>query len=341
MKLGFHEVNRHLQNNLLPVYIVSGDEPLQHGEACDLIRRIAREKGYADRKILDVDTHFDWNELTAEANSMSLFAEQRIIDLRIANGKPGREGAKALAEYCDYLPQDTLLLISLPKLDQQQQKSKWFKALEQAGAFIQVWPITDNRLPPWIEERMRKRGLTPDKDVVQMLAERIEGNLLAAAQEIEKLLLIHGPGIINAAQLAASVADSARFDVFDLTDAALLGNTTRCIRILQGLQDEGTPSAVVLWAISREIRQLQQIAYLQETGTHINAAMQKFRIWDKRKPVIGKALQRHKLSAWQQLLIDCETADRAVKGQLRQDPWLLIEQICLSMCQMPLQRRSA
>ena len=341
MKLGFHEIQRHLQQQLLPVYIVSGDEPLQHGEACDLIRQTARNQAYNDRKILDADSKFDWNELIAEANSLSLFAEQRILDLRIKNGKPGKEGGKALVEYCQHPPADTILLVSMPKLDQQQQKSKWFKSLAAIGAFIQVWPVTDQRLPPWIEERMRKCGLTPEKDVVQMLADRVEGNLLAASQEIEKLLLLNGPGVVSTAQLAASVADSARFDVFGLSDAALEGNASRCIRILEGLQHEGTPAVLVLWALSREIRQLEQISYAIATGTNPNAALQKFRIWDKRKPLINRAMQRLPLPLSQQLLIDCERADRAVKGQLRQDPWLLIEQICLRMCRSPISKLSA
>ena len=341
MKLGFHELNRHLQKQLLPVYVVTGDEPLQHGEACDQIRAAARNRGYSERKILDVSGQYDWNELTAESNSLSLFAEQRILDLRIHSGKPGREGSKALSLYCENLPQDTLLLISLPKIDQQQSRSKWFKALENAGAVINVWPVDEQRLPPWIEQRMRQKGLTPENGVIQMLAERIEGNLLAASQEIEKLLLLYGPGIISAEQLTASVSDSARFDVFALIDAALTGKPDRCVRILQGLKNEGTASAVVLWALAREIRQMTQIAYGLKNGTPANTLFKQFRIWDKRKPLVNQGLKRLPLKQWQQLLIDCEQADLAVKGQRRQDEWLLLEQISLQMSGIQMQQKIA
>ena len=341
MKLGFHELGRHLKQQLLPVYVVTGDEPLQSGEATDQIRAAARERGYSERKIIDAAGNFDWNELTAESNSLSLFAEQRILDLRIPSGKPGTEGSKALSLYCENLPADTLLLVTLPRIDQQQTRSKWFKALDSAGASVTIWPVDDQRLPPWIEQRMRQKGLTPEKGVIQLLSERIEGNLLAANQEIEKLLLLYGPGIITTEQLAACVSDSARFDVFTLIDAALLGKTNRCVRILHGLKNEGTPSAVVLWALSREIRMLAQMAYALKNGANLNALYGQFKIWDKRKPSVGQGLKRLPLSAWQQLLIDCEAADLAIKGQLKQDPWLLMEQIALTMSGLKMQRLSA
>ncbi len=341
MKLGFHELGRHLKQQLLPVYVVTGDEPLQVGEATDQVRAAARERGYSERKIIDASGQFDWNELTAESNSLSLFAEQRVLDLRIPSGKPGTEGSKALSLYCENLPPDTLLLVTLPKIDQQQTRSKWFKALDEAGASITIWPVDEQRLPPWIEQRMRQKGLTPDKGVIQLLAERIEGNLLAATQEIEKLLLLYGPGIITTEQLTASVSDSARFDVFTLIDATLLGKSERCVRVLSGLKNEGTPAPVVLWAISREVRQMTQMAYALKAGKPINALFQQFKVWDKRKPIVGQGLKRLPLSDWQQLLIDCEAADRAIKGQLKQDPWLLMEQIALTMSGLKMQRLSA
>ncbi len=341
MKLAFHELGRHLQKQFLPVYVVSGDEPLQQGEATDLIRAGARKRGYSERKIIDASGQFDWNELTAESNSLSLFAEQRILDLRIPNGKPGKEGSKALTLYCDNIPADTLLLVTLPKIDPQQSRSKWFKALESAGAVINVWPVDAQSLPPWIEQRMRQKGLTPESSVINLLAERVEGNLLAASQEIEKLLLLFGPGIITTEQLTASVADSARFDVFSLIDAALLGKPDRCVRILHGLKSEGTPSAVVLWAISREVRQMAQIAYAINNGSSANAQFQKFRIWNKRQPQINQGLKRLPLAQWQHLLMACETADLAIKGQSKANDWLLLEQISLQIAGVAVHKLSA
>lgn len=341
MRLGLHELKAHLNKKLSPVYLVTGDEPLQLGEAADMIRSTARNQGFSERKIMEAATGFDWQELTAESNNLSLFAEQRIIDLRIPSGKPGNDGSKALATYCDNIPQDLLLLLSMPKLDQNQLKSKWYKALDKAGVVIQVWPVNEQRLPPWIEQRLRQKGLTPEKDVIQMLAERVEGNLLAASQEIEKLLLLFGPGIITAEQLAASVADSARFDVFTLVDAALQGKPERCARILRGLKNEGTPSAVVLWALSREIRQMAQIAYALKNGVPANRAFAEQRIWDKRKPLVQQGLKRLSLSQWQNLLLLCEQADEAVKGQSKQDSWLLLEDISVRMSGLSLNKLPA
>ncbi|MGD2119356.1 MAG: DNA polymerase III subunit delta [Chromatiales bacterium] len=337
MRLAFHELASHLKKELKPVYLISGDEPLQLGEAADLVRRAARQRGYSERKILEAGGQFDWSELTAECNSLSLFAEQRILDLRISNGKPGAAGGKALSAYADNPPEDTLLLITLPKLDQQQQKSKWYKALDRIGALVPVWPITGQRLPPWIEQRMRQKGLTPEPQVINMLAERVEGNLLAAVQEIEKLLLLNGPGIISSEQLAASVADSARFDVYGLIDAALLGKAKRCVRILNGLQQEGTPVAVVLWALSREIRQLAQMAHDLKQGKSLNQVFTQYRVWDKRKPLVSQGLKRLSLPQWRKLLSECARADLAVKGQLKTDSWLLLQDISLQVAGLSME----
>ncbi|MES9844867.1 MAG: DNA polymerase III subunit delta, partial [Candidatus Sedimenticola sp. 6PFRAG5] len=214
--------------------------------------------------------------------------------------------------------------------------TKWFKTLDKAGVVIQIWPIEGDRLHPWIEQRMRNAGLTPAQDVVPMLAERIEGNLLAAAQEIDKLLLLHGPGIINSEQLAESVADSARYDVFALVDSALEGRISRCLRILNGLRSEGTPAPVVLWALTREIRMLCSLATEHEKGRSIQQAIAANRgIWDKRKPLVANGLKRLKLKSWQQLLLTCGEADRAIKGQDKNDPWLLLLQITTGMAGAP------
>jgi DNA polymerase-3 subunit delta len=331
MRLGFHELQGHLKKKLAPVYVITGDEPLQQGEAADLIRNTARSQGFSERKIIETGSKFDWNELTTESNTLSLFAEQRILDLRITNGKPGKEGSKALSGYCENLPEDILLLITMPKVDQQQTRSKWYKILDKVGIIVQVWPVNEQRLPPWIEQRMRQKGLTPEPEAIQMLAERVEGNLLAATQEIEKLLMLHGPGIITAEQLTASVADSARFDVFSLVDAALQGNTARCIRILDGLKNEGTAAAIVSWALSREIRQMVQIAHAAKDGFPLSKVFTDFRIWDKRKPLVSSGLKRLSLKEWQSLLQQCLEADMALKGQSRQDCWLLFENIVIQM----------
>ncbi|MCW8907684.1 MAG: DNA polymerase III subunit delta [Sedimenticola sp.] len=338
MRLRPHELPTRLrQQGLAPIYMISGDEPLQMNEAADAVRAAAREAGYSEREILDADSRFDWGRLAAEANTLSLFAEKKIIDLRIPSGKPGREGGKALAEYAERPPQETLLLVTLPKLDRNQARSKWLQAIDSAGVLVQIWPIEGARLPPWIEQRMRQQELTPGPDVVTLLAERIEGNLLAAAQEIDKLKLLHGSGVITPETLLESVADSARYDVFGLVDAALAGNVGRSIRVLNGLRAEGTAAPVVLWALNREIRLLCSLSRQMKPGRSAQQVVATAReVWDKRKPLVAKGLQRLNRRQWQQLLRLCHLADRAIKGQSRQDPWLQLQHICAGMAGAPL-----
>lgn len=328
MRIRPHELERRLKGVLAPIYVISGDEPLQVSETADAIRQAARTQGYTERDILEATARFSWSELTAEADNLSLFAEKRIIDLRIPNGKPGKEGGAVLAGYAQRIPEDTLLLITLPKLERTQLNSKWVKALEGKGALIQIWPVEGDRLPPWIEQRMRRAGLTPGPDVVPILADHIEGNLLAASQEIQKLLLLHGPSLITVERLNSAVSDSARFDVFALVDSALNGDTTRCTRILRGLKAEGTAAPVILWALTREIRLLHSLAMETSRGKSVQQAISANRgVWDKRKTLVGKGLQRLSLNQWRQLLSQCGKTDRAIKGQSSDSPWLLLEQI--------------
>ncbi len=332
-----HDLEASLRKRLAPIYLLSGDEPLQLKEAADLIRRLAREQGYSEREVLEADHRFDWNRLAAEVSNLSLFARQRIIDLRIPSGKPGAEGGKALSAYAGAPPDDTLLLITLPKLERSQTSSQWFKNLDNAGAVLQVWPIEEKRLQPWIEQRMRDAGLTPAQGVAPMLAERIEGNLLAAVQEIDKLLLLNGPGIITQEQLAGAVSDSARFDVYGLVDSALEGRVARCLRMLNGLKAEGTAAPVVLWALAREVRSLTSLAGEVNRGTPPARAIAARReIWDKRKPLVKRGLQRLSLPHWRQLLQLCGRTDRAIKGQDPADPWLLMQQIVTRMAGAPV-----
>jgi DNA polymerase-3 subunit delta len=330
MRMRAHELDRHLKQPLAPVYVLSGDEPLQIGETADAIRAAAREQEFLSREVLEADARFDWNRLGAEADALSLFAEKRVIDLRIPSGKPGREGSTALSEYCARPPADTLLLLTLPKIDRNQLNSKWCKALEQLGVLIQIWPIEGERLLPWLEQRMRVLDLSPERGVAALLADRVEGNLLAARQEIEKLLLIHGPGVISVEQLTESVADSARFDVFDLVDSALAGEAKRCVRILTGLRHEGIAAPVVLWALSREFRLLAGIATAIERGGSIDQELTRARVWDKRKGLLKQGLRRLRAAHLNRLLALCQESDAAIKGADSRDPWLLMEYLLLA-----------
>jgi DNA polymerase-3 subunit delta len=330
MRVNADQLAAQTQSGLAPIYLLSGDEPLQMRETVDQLRAAARSQGYTEREVLDPIAGFDWSSLSAAAESLSLFGDRRLLELRLNSPKLGSEGAKALSAYAEAPPPDTLLLITLPKLERAQSNSQWYKRVEQAGVVVQIWPVEGNRLPPWIEQRLRRVGLVPEAGVVEMLAERVEGNLLAAGQEIEKLLLLQGPGIVTQTQLAESVADSARFNVFALTDTLLAGEAAKGLRMLHSLHAEGVAAPVVLWALSREIRILAQMAHQVEQGRSAEQAMAAQRVWEKRKPLIRRGLQR-KSGRWRQLLSISARADRAIKGVEAIDPWLLLESLVLGM----------
>lgn len=331
MKLRLEQLDSHLKKPLAPIYLVHGEEPLQAGEAADAIRAAARAQGFEDRELFHVEAGFDWGQLASAADSMSLFGGRRILELRLPTGKPGDAGAKALSAYAARPPHDTVLLVLSGKLDSAQQRSKWYRALEEAGVAVPVWPVDAARLPRWLEARMQARGMQPDPAAVALLAERVEGNLLAADQEIEKLRLLHGSGLVDAAAVAAAVSDSARFDVFALVDAALQGDAERTARILQGLREEGQEPVLILWALARELRQGLAIAEAVARGTPVDAAMTRQRVWDKRKDLVRGALKRHRLPAWQALLRRAGTVDRVIKGAQPGRPWDELLQLSLGL----------
>ena len=335
MRLRPGELQQRLRRDLVPVYLISGDEPLQLGEAADAVRAAALAAGYTTREVLDVGPGFDWNRLTAEANSLSLFGDRKLIDLRLPGGSPGKDGGAVLQAYCAAPPTDTLLLVTCAKLDRRQLATRWFKAIETAGAAVQVWPLEGTQLTAWTGQRLRAAGLEPAPEVAEMLAARVEGNLLAARQEIEKLLLLYGPGPIGVEQLAAAVADSARFDVFNLIDSALRGEAARCLRILSGLRGEGVAAPVVLWAASRELRTLLPLTRDVHGGATPDRAMTRARVWEKRKPVFRAALARLDPDRVLALLVRCQGIDTIIKGAGVDDPWRSLEQLLLVLAGTP------
>ena len=336
MKLRFDQLDGHLQQGLQPIYLLSGDEPLQLGEAADAIRAAARAQGFAEREVMHVEAGFDWNGLAASSNTLSLFAEQRLIDLRLPTGKPGKEGGAALADYAANPPQDTVLLITSGKLDKNASKAKWFKALDSAGVTLQVWPVEPAQLPRWVGQRMRSRGLNASPEAAQLLAERVEGNLLAAAQEVEKLRLLYGESAIDAEMVEQGVADSARYDIFELVDTALLGDTARVARIMEGLQGEGVEPIIILWALLREIRAMEEMAYEIEHGSNVEQVMKSRWVWQKRQPAVRAGLKRHNQRRWSQLLRRAVRIDRMVKGAEPGNPRDELLQLALLMAGLRL-----
>jgi DNA polymerase-3 subunit delta len=336
MQLKAEQLVAHLKKGLAPIYFIYGDELLLVQEAADAIRAAARAQDYNEREVFNVDKDFDWYQLTESSNNLSLFAERRILEVRMPTGKPGDAGGKALREYAARPVEDTLLLIVSGKLDAQQRKSKWVTDLESAGVGIPIWPVDAQQLPQWIRARMQSRGLQPTPEAVQVLAERVEGNLLACAQEIDKLALLVVDGAIDVAAVTAAVADSARFDVFGLVDSALAGEAERSVRILTGLRGEGVESALVVAMLARELRSLAAMAWEVGRGATAGTVMARHRVWPKRQPLVGKALSRLGADTGFSLLSDCARLERVAKGRAPGKPWDELVQLCLRLAGRPL-----
>lgn len=332
MKIPANQLSTHLRNSLLPCYLVSGDEPLLVQEAADAIRHKARESGMESRELHVAEARFDWQELGSSAANLSLFAERRILELRLPTGKPGKEGSEAIAALVEQTGRDLLLIVSAPKLDKSVSVSGWVKAIENRGASVQVWPVSLAELPRWIGERMRLAGLIPDREAIQMLADRVEGNLLAAQQEIDKLRLLAGEGKITPSDVEQSVADSSRFDVYKLVDAAVGGDAARAVRILGAVRVEGMEPVIVVWALSRELRMLAQLAGSVAHGATLGSALQKAGVWRNREGLVRACIGRHEPAEFFRLLKLARLADAAAKGQSGGDPWSIATDIvvCLS-----------
>lgn len=329
MRLKPDQLAAALQKSLAPIYFVSGDEPLQLGEMADAVRAEARRVGYESREVLVADTGFSWQELTEAAQTLSIFADKKVIDLRLTSGTPGTEGAKALISYCERPPEDTLLLITAAKTASASLKTRWFQALDKAGCIIQVWPLDGQDLLRWLQQRMQKRGLQADAAGIKILASRIEGNLLAASQEIEKLYVLYGAGPLNTQQIFDVVADSSRFDVFKLMDSVLSGRAGRVLKILSGLQAEGVAAPVVLWALTREARILIKIKLALASGQPRLMVFKNNQIWDKRQQLVSDALSRLSEKDLHNILMLSAKADRQIKGRQQGEPWETLLSICL------------
>ncbi|MEE4659286.1 MAG: DNA polymerase III subunit delta [Halieaceae bacterium] len=331
MRLRPEQLQTHLERELRPVYLVTGDETLLVQESCDAIRRAARAAGCTEREVFQVDNRFNWDNLVASASEMSLFADRKIIEVHIPSGKPGTDGSKGLLAYLDRAGDDNLLLIVAGKIDKQSTNSKWFKALDAAGAVVQIWPVDASQLPRWVTQRVENMGMSIEQDALLMLCDRVEGNLLAAVQEIEKLRLLCPDNRISVAAVAESVADNARYNLFGLIDQALLGDAAGALKMLNGLRGEGTEAAVVLWGLAREIRLLLQCKTELERGQRQQQVMKANRVWDKRVPIVTEALQRHHSHALAELLQAASNADQSIKGMADGNPWDHLSRLILEL----------
>ena len=330
MQISSEQLIAQLKRKLAPIYFISGDEPLLAQECVDAIRHAAQEAGFNERNVFTVESGFDWSGLYAETRAGSLFAQRRMIELRLPTGKPGEEGGKTLVELCSDPSPDILLLVTTGKLDKAARAAKWAAALERAGVAVTLYPIEPRQLPTWIERRMRMRGLTPGPGVVDMLAHYTEGNLLACAQEIDKLAMSMS-GNVNVDDIAGNLGDNARFSVFALADAALAGDTNGLTRILRALKAEGEAPVLVLWALGREARELARMAQAIASGRNESQVLDEYRVWQRRKPLVHKALARTTLSEWHDLVCAVARADRVAKGRRAGDVWLELESLALAL----------
>lgn len=331
MKIAPEKLKNHLVKKLFPVYVISGDEPLLSQELADQVRLVARQNGFSSRDVFRCDNHFDWDQLHNENNALSLFSEKKIIELHLATSKPGDKGSKALQALCSNPNPDNLILVILPKIDKSAEKSKWMRALESSGVHSQVWPIKSEQMPRWIKQRLLQSGIDASKEAVEILSERVEGNLLAAVQEIEKLTLLAINGTVDATIMSSVVANSARYNLFEFIDKILLGDSQSAVRSLRGLKNEGTDALPLLWAITRELRILVKASDEIVKGAQQDRALKSAGVWDKRIPIFRQALKRCSAPHLRMLLYQASAIDRAIKGMRKADIWEELTTLVLSL----------
>ena len=359
MQIKADQLRNALKARQLPVYMVCGEEPLQHKEAVDMLRKAAKYYGYEERETYTADASFDWSQLLVSGNELSLFASKKLIEINMPTGKPSDKG-EALIQYCENLPPDVILLINAGKVESATRKSKWYKALDRVAGIISVWSIEGQQLNQWLYSRLQSKGLILDADSIQLINDRVEGNLLAADQEIEKLSLLYpvvssasssGKGRqvvktvqLNFEQVSDAVFDSARFNLFDLFDCALSGDLKRASRMLYGLQHEGLPIILIMSLFTKEVRMLAKMTAVlypmaDQAGQlkqlkqlpNIEAAMKGVYIFPKRKSLIAQALRKTRPQLWQNLLKQLLQADKMAKGAEQGDPWDMMQLIVASV----------
>ena len=314
---------------------VASDEALLAQEAQDAIRATARGLGYSEREVLQADARFDWSRLTQAAQGLSLFAQRRIVELRLPSGKPGVAGAAALEEHVQILAEDTLTLIALPRLDRRTRDTRWVGALERAGVLVEIDSVERARLPRWIGERLGRQQQSASEDALVFIAERVEGNLLAAHQEIVKLGLLYPAGELSLEQVADSVLNVARYDVFQLPLAMLAGDAPRVQKTMAGLRAEGEAIPLVLWAITEELRMLIRVKGQVDAGRPFSMAARENRLWGPREKLAERALGRIDVDRLAQALVRAAAVDRLAKGlrapRADSDPWLELTDLALEI----------
>lgn len=336
MKIKPEQLSGQLKKGLAPIYLITGDEPLISEESSDLLRTTLQKQGFSEREVMHVDASFNWEYLLECANALSLFAEKKVIELRLGSQKLNKAASQILQQYLANPAPDNVVLMLADKLDSGVKKSAWFKAVEQHGVVVEIWPVDSAQLPQWLRNRASNLGLTLDKDATQLLSDRVEGNLLAAKQELDKLSLLYPGQTLNAEAVIEAVSDSSRYDIYGLTDAAVQGQAARTQKILQVLRQEGTEPPVLLWALSREIRSLLTIQQGLSNGVPYDTLCQRERIWGKRKQQMRQAANRSPATLLMAQLERCFHIDQMIKGARSGDLWLELSSISLALAGQPL-----
>lgn len=317
---------------LKPAYLVAGVEPLGMMEMADAVRARARSEGFG-REVFDIEREADWEDVAAALASMGLFSQQRLLDVRLPGGKPGKAGEALILEFCRQPPAGITLLVVAGDWSKKH-AGKWSDAIRDAGQLAVAWAVKPHELGDWVERRLRSRGLKAEREAVMQLAARVEGNLLAAAQEVDKLALLAAPGqVLDVAAMQDLVADAARFDVFRLTDVMLKGEAAQGVRILAGLRAEGEAVPALLGMVVRELQMLERLARVESGGGNLHAEFRSLHVWEARQALYLRALQRHPASRWARFLSLAGRIDRAAKGRGEGDPWLLLERLLLAIAE--------
>lgn len=326
MELKPQQLTDHLSQNLLPIYMVSGEEPLQIDEALQLLRYRATELGYAERQSYHAERSFDWSLLLSETTNLSLFSQKKIIELNIPSGKPGTVGSKALLEYCQKLPEDVVLFIRSGKIERNALKSKWVQSISQAGAHLRVWPLKANELTAWVQSRLQKEGLQVERATAEYIAARAEGNMLAAAQEIEKLALLQ-LSKDGSEQADVWMEDQNKFTVFDLVDAILAANRGKVVHVLKQLQTQSLAPNLVLWGLAELVRALSYNA----PGADRSASAAHNAFTYSKRDALRLQARKYKPAQLEALLAKCAETDQMIKGRASGEPWQGFIQIALKL----------
>jgi DNA polymerase III subunit delta len=333
-RLENNQLKQHLTNNLSPLYVLVGDEPLAQTECLDLIRQAARKAGADERSSFIVERNFNWQQIGQFSQSLSLFSSLRILEIHIPSGKPGVEGGKALSELASTTIPDTTTIVVLPALEREAKNSAWFTALQNASTLIELKEITPNQLPQWLAGRLAQQNQSADTASLAFIAHQVEGNLLAAHQEIQKLALLYPAGEISAEAVRESVLNVSRYDAFQLGEAVLAGDAERTTRILQGLQDEGEQAAAVMNPLMWVLRPLVRIKQAEARGENVMNAMTNARIYGDRQGLVKRALARLSLRQLEAALQKLCDIDKTAKGVMQGDAWLELSRLCFGLAKV-------